>query len=192
MFGRLVAHADGLGRRRDRGSALAKDETGLPRASRPAPRDIGDAGLTPAEAAKLDAAFVDLSPSPAYRKGHVPGAWFVAGARLREDLTAVPGKGPLILTSGDGTLAQDNFADAGAATLRPVHILLGGLYAWVAEGFSIEQGAEFWASRPTDVYKRPYEGTDNAAAAMQGYIDWELQLVAQLANDGISGFRVAR
>jgi len=70
--------------------------------------------------------------------------------------------------------------------------LLGGLQAWVAEGFAIQQGAEFWASRPTDVYKRPYEGTDNAAAAMQGYIDWELQLVAQLANDGISGFRVER
>jgi len=172
--------------------ALPKDEAGLPRATRPALRDIGDSGLTPAEAAKLDAAFVDLSPSPAYRNGHVPGAWFVAGGRLREDLKAVPGTGPIILTSGDGTLAQDNFEDARAATSRPVHVLLGGLQAWVAEGFAIQQGAEFWASRPTDVYKRPYEGTDNAAAAMQGYIDWELQLVAQLANDGISGFRVER
>ena len=116
----------------------------------------------------------------------------MAGARLREDLKAVPGTGPIILTSADGTLAQDNFADARAATSRPVHVLLGGLQAWVAEAFAIQQGAEFLASRPTDVYKRPYEGTDNAAAAMQGYIDWELQLVAQLANDGISGFRVAR
>ncbi len=39
-------------------------------------------------------------------------------------------------------------------------------------------------------YKRPYEGTDSTREAMQGYIDWELQLVAQMAVDGISRFRV--
>jgi len=49
-----------------------------------------------------------------------------------------------------------------------------------------------WASQPDDVYKRPYEGTDSQESAMQAYIDWELQLVAQLANDGISRFHVVR
>jgi hypothetical protein len=27
---------------------------------------------------------------------------------------------------------------------------------------------------------------------MQAYLDWEYGLVAQLANDGVAGFRVAR
>jgi hypothetical protein len=39
-------------------------------------------------------------------------------------------------------------------------------------------------------YKRPYEGTDNAAAAMQAYLDWEYGLVAQLERDGTHGFFV--
>jgi rhodanese-related sulfurtransferase len=39
-------------------------------------------------------------------------------------------------------------------------------------------------------YKRPYEGTDNRAAAMQAYLDWEYGLVAQLERDGTHGFFV--
>ena len=39
-------------------------------------------------------------------------------------------------------------------------------------------------------YKRPYEGTDNQAAAMQAYLDWEYGLVAQLERDCTHGFFV--
>lgn len=39
-------------------------------------------------------------------------------------------------------------------------------------------------------YKRPYEGTDNAKAAMQAYLEWEYGLVAQLERDGTHGFFV--
>ena len=164
---------------------------GRPRGE-PRPRDAGGAALPPAEAAKLGGAFVDLSPSPVYRKGHAPGAWFVSGSRLGEDLKAIPGDGPLLLFSSDGALAADNLADVRAATRRPVYVIAGGLVAWAAQGLPIETESFAWASEPNDVYKRPYEGTDNARAAMQAYIDWELQLVAQLANDGVSNFHVVR
>lgn len=43
---------------------------------------------------------------------------------------------------------------------------------------------------PEGRYKRPYEGTDNAAAAMQAYLDWEFGLVEQLRKDGTHGFFV--
>lgn len=43
---------------------------------------------------------------------------------------------------------------------------------------------------PEGRYKRPYEGTDNKAAAMQAYLDWEYGLVAQLERDGAHGFYV--
>jgi rhodanese-related sulfurtransferase len=43
---------------------------------------------------------------------------------------------------------------------------------------------------PGGRYKRPYEGTDNKAAAMQAYLDWEYGLVDQLARDGTHGFYV--
>jgi len=55
-----------------------------------------------------------------------------------------------------------------------------------------EAGPAQWASDPGDIYKRPYEGTGNPREAMQAYIDWELGLIAQLANDGVSNFHVVR
>ncbi|KMO31808.1 hypothetical protein [Methylobacterium aquaticum] len=70
-------------------------------------------------------------------------------------------------------------------------LLAGGTQAWTDAGRPLETDGRF-VSAPADVYKRPYEGTDNARAAMQRYIDWELQLVAQLANDEIARFHVAR
>jgi hypothetical protein len=39
-------------------------------------------------------------------------------------------------------------------------------------------------------YKRPYEGSDNAKAAMQAYLEWEYGLVVQLERDGTHGFFV--
>ena len=44
----------------------------------------------------------------------------------------------------------------------------------------------------TDRYRRPYEGTDNPREAMQGYLDWEFGLIAQLERDGTHGFRVLK
>ena len=72
-----------------------------------------------------------------------------------------------------------------------VKYLCGGTTAWTQAGNTLDNDCK-WLSEPIDVYKRPYEGTDNAKANMQSYIDWELQLVAQLANDGVSGFHVVR
>ncbi|PIK73242.1 sulfurtransferase, partial [Methylobacterium frigidaeris] len=142
-------------------------------------------------ATRTDATIVDLARSPAYRRGHVPGAWHASGPALARDLAALPGDGPVVLTSPDGRIAAGNLAEARGATTRPVLLLAGGTRAWADSGRPLETEGRF-LSEPVDVYKRPYEGTDNARAAMQGYIDWELQLVAQLANDGIARFRVAR
>ncbi|RVU20718.1 rhodanese-like domain-containing protein [Methylobacterium oryzihabitans] len=159
-----------------------------------APRADLPAGpaLTPdALADRADATVVDLARSPAYRRGHVPGAWHASGPALARDLAALPGDGPIVLTSPDGRVAAANLAEAQGATARPVRLLAGGTAAWAEVGKPLETGGRF-LSEPADIYKRPYEGTDNARAAMQGYIDWELQLVAQLANDGIARFHVAR
>ena len=55
--------------------------------------------------AKDHATVVDLSLSPAYRKGHIPGAWFAIRARLAQALAKIPVNGELVLTSEDGVLA---------------------------------------------------------------------------------------
>ncbi|KAF5024256.1 hypothetical protein F66182_3665 [Fusarium sp. NRRL 66182] len=141
-----------------------------------------------------DAVVVDLARSPAYREGHIPGAWFASGPELVRDLNLAPGNGPIVLTSPDGVIAAANVEYVRQNTTnlsREMLYLSRGTEAWRAAGRTLET-EQRWLSEPIDVYKRPYEGTENTQGAMQGYIDWEHGLVAQLANDGIANFHVVR
>ncbi|MBO9546310.1 rhodanese-like domain-containing protein [Caulobacter sp.] len=133
---------------------------------------------------------VDLAPSSRHRKGHVPGAWFAIRAQLPEALAALPKDKAIVLTSPDGALAALAASELEELTDRPVRVLAGGTDAWIAAGRAVEPGLTHAANAPTDVYKRPYEGTDNAAEAMQAYLDWEFGLVDQLARDATHGFYV--
>jgi rhodanese-related sulfurtransferase len=167
-------------------------ETGAWRAAQPPLPTVET--LTPrglAEALADDAVVVlDLAPSPLHRKGHVPGAWFAIRARLAEVFDRIPEGKPIVLTSPDGVLARLAAAEVEEIFDHPVRVLDGGTNAWIAAGRAVEPGLVRAASDPEDVYKRPYEGTDNAAEAMQAYLDWEYGLVDQLARDGSHGFFV--
>jgi hypothetical protein len=68
--------------------------------------------------------------------------------------------------------------------------LEGGTQSWRDAGLALEKGPTHLISPPLDRYKRPYEGTDNAREAMQGYLDWEFGLVEQLGRDGTHHFWV--
>lgn len=172
--------------------AVTPSATGVRAPRRPPLPELGAAALSVDDLAAHPSAFtiVDLTRSPAYRAGHVPGAHFVLASRFANDLAKLPGLGPIVLTSDDGAEAAFALADARAATRREVRVLGGGTRAWTASGRDLDRDRMSWISEADDVYKRPYEGTDNATAAMQAYIDWELQLVAQLANDSVSNFHV--
>lgn len=171
---------------------LAATENTVPDPARPPAPDVSYLRAT-ALAERLDATVViDLARSPTYRKGHVPGARFAIRSRFPVDLAPLAGQDNVVLTSQDGYEAAWAAAEASAVISRPVHVLAGGTEAWVESGRALTSADPAWLSPPVDVYKRPYEGTDNARSAMQAYIDWELELVAQLANDGISNFHVVR
>ena len=133
---------------------------------------------------------LDLAPSPLHRKGHIPGAWFTIRARLAEAFERIPEGLPIVLTSPDGRLAALAAAEVEEISDHPVRVLQGGTQAWAASGRRLDTDLVRAASDPEDVYKRPYEGTDNAAEAMQAYLDWEYGLVDQLARDGTHGFFV--
>jgi rhodanese-related sulfurtransferase len=167
-------------------------ERGARAPRRPPLPDVGAAtiGVDALAGGSADWTIVDLSRSPVYQAGHIPATHFVLASRFAADLSRLPGDGGIVLTSEDGVEALFALADAQAATQRDVRVLTGGTRAWIASGRALEAKAHSWISQPDDVYKRPYEGTDNAADAMQAYIDWELQLVAQLANDSVSNFHV--
>lgn len=139
---------------------------------------------------------LDVSASTDYRRAHVPGAHFILRSRLSVDLEHDPRIWRYVLTCRDGQASR--FA---AHELRTwlaeryaeppeVCVLEGGHLDWRTAGHPEESGLTRLLSQPLDRYRRPYEGADNPKSAMQAYLDWEYELVAQLERDGTHGFCV--
>ena len=134
---------------------------------------------------------VDVGPSKAHRKGHVPTARFAIRARLASYAgSLVETRRPIVFTSPDGALAHFAAADFFAITRTAARVLEGGTDAWRNAGLPLEAGFADALSPPEDIYRRPYEGSDHPVEAMQAYLDWEYGLVDQLARDGSHGFYV--
>ena len=133
---------------------------------------------------------IDLAPSAAYVKQHIPGSWWAVSSQLEQALQSLPTCARLVLCCTDGSRSRFAAAHLSRAIKTPVFWLAGGLQAWQAKGLPIEADATRLASACTDRYRRPYEGTSNAVEAMQAYLDWEFGLVAQLERDGTHGFAV--
>lgn len=161
-----------------------------PLPSAPAARRILPETLSRSLAAGEDVVILDFTTHANYRKRHIPGAWWALRSQLAEAIKQVPKASRYVLTCGTSLLAQYVVAEAQALVDGEVWLLDGGNAAWFAAGFAEEQGETRLASPAIDRYRRPYEGTDNPREAMQGYLDWEFGLVAQLGRDGTHHFKV--
>jgi rhodanese-related sulfurtransferase len=133
---------------------------------------------------------VDFATSANYVKQHIPGAWFALRSQLPQALANLPSAERYVVTCGSSLLAAYVIGDLAALTDKPVFLLDGGDNGWKAAGLPIETGESALASPRIDRYRRPYEGTDNPASAMQAYLDWEFGLVEQLGREGTHGFYV--
>ena len=135
---------------------------------------------------------IDVTTSANHVKRHIPGAWFALRSQLALALTRMPPAHRYVLTCGSGLLAPYAARDLaellGAGGDARVWVLEGGTAAWVAAGLPTAHGESHLASPRIDRYRRPYEGADNAPAAMQAYLDWEFGLVAQLERDATHHF----
>ncbi len=138
-----------------------------------------------------DVTVIDLSTSPHYRRGHIPGAWFAIRSRLARALAKIAPTGEVILTSEDGVLASLAVGEVQALTDRPVHWLKGGNAAWTAAGFPTST-AERMADEPLDVWLKPYERPNDNEAAMNAYLSWEVDLLERIKLDGTTHFLSAR
>ncbi len=181
-------------------AASALIETAVPASAYPpVAAVVGE--ITPIDLAALlkqpGTAVIDVTTSANYVKRHIPGAWYLIRAQLGHALEAViPSAQRYVLTCGSSLLARYAAADLralldarGNADVE-VLVLAGGNAAWFAAGLEIESGETRLATPRTDRYRRPYEGTDAPAEAMQAYLDWEYGLVAQLGRDGTHHFNV--
>ena len=175
-------------------------ETAAPASAYP-PVAVAVNEIAPAELAVLlkqpGTAVIDVTTSANHVKRHIPGAWYTIRAQLPQAIdTAIPSSSRYVLTCGSSLLARYAAADlralldARGQRDAEVLVLVGGNTAWFAAGLDQESGETRLATARTDRYRRPYEGTDAPAEAMQAYLDWEYGLVAQLERDGTHHFKV--
>lgn len=129
----------------------------------------------------------DVRQPAAFEAGHIPGFRNAQGGQLVQETDHnAPVRGARIVVADDLGPRADMTASWLAQMGWEVLVLDGGFDGPLETG---GDGAPP-PRGPEGRYKRPYEGTDNKAAAMQAYLDWEYGLVDQLARDGTHGFHV--
>ena len=151
----------------------------------------GDATVTPdALAARLGAVrVVDLGPSPAYERHHIPGALWCVRARLAAAFAEIPADVDVVLTSPDGTLAEIALDEARGLGGHRVEALRGGTERWLADGHATEAGLARTVGPTDDVWYKPYEHRGAQEKFMREYLTWEVALVEQIERDGTTRFR---
>jgi rhodanese-related sulfurtransferase len=129
----------------------------------------------------------DVRDAEEYASGHLPGFRHYAGGQLVQEIDiAAPVRGARILLTDDKSVRADMTASWLAQMGCEVYVLEGGY-----DG-ALEVGPPQVLPRPDPAhrYRRPYEGTEVAEAAMQAYLAWEYGLVEQLRRDATHGFYV--
>ena len=142
--------------------------------------------MTAEELAGAGGNVVDVTTSTTYAHGHVPGAVWAT----RRDLVEAAALDGAVVVSEDGAVAAFAAAEAIARRGARLQVLSGGTTSWRDAGLAVTAADARWWSSPDDVYVRPYIGTAVDPSVMQGYLDWERGLVAQLTRDGTHRFRV--
>jgi rhodanese-related sulfurtransferase len=148
----------------------------------------------------------DVRTPEEYIAGHLPGFRNAPGGQLVQETDVfAPVRGATIVLVDDGGGRADMTASWLAQMAWKVYVLDhvddavgdalvreqdGGTDAWAVCGEPPNISSPRNASPPLDRYKRPYEGTEASAEAMQAYLDWEHGLVEQLSRDGTYGFFV--
>jgi rhodanese-related sulfurtransferase len=135
---------------------------------------------------------VDLTRSVAYRTGHIAGARHGVRTRLAALIPDLPAHDLLVLTSGEGLLERYAVAEAERLTDAEVAVLAGGNAAWRDAGLPLVAGEDGLEAEPVDAHLRAYDCTTNVEEAMQAYLDWEVDLINRLDEDGTLPFRTGR
>lgn len=142
-----------------------------------------------ADALKDDAiVLIDLRPSMVYRKGHIAGSRWSIRSRLAAEIAGE--QRPLVLLADDPRLAAFAALELPAAQRARTRLLDGGLGAWRAAGFAVQENAH----TPSDAHCIDFlffthdRHSGNKDAARQ-YLAWEIGLLAQMSEDEIASLK---
>jgi rhodanese-related sulfurtransferase len=133
---------------------------------------------------------IDFATSLEYKAGHIPGAYWAVRSRLAEWVDHLPPATTVVATCPDGRLARRAAAEIAERMKTDVVWLDGGTAAWRDAGGDLVTGFEHLTGPTDDVYFKPYDADEDIEEAMQGYLDWEVALVAQMERDGTLTFAV--
>ncbi|MDG2278499.1 MAG: rhodanese-like domain-containing protein, partial [Pseudomonadales bacterium] len=143
---------------------------------------------------------LDMSLSPTYREGHIPESWFVLRSQLQQCLASIQASTPdfntvpaLILTSEEGSLAALGLSELRALTDKPIYTLNGGNAAWQRSGLKLTSTDPKYGAEPIDIWRIPFiadkDKGETVEDAMRAYLDWEVDLMAQLDRDATIRFQ---
>lgn len=163
-------------------------ETGAHVPTAPEAAAVELATIAPAELQeRLDAgtiAVVDVADSISHRDGHIPGAQWAIRSRLADAAGKLTKAEAYAIACPDAGLARLAGRDLAALTGAEVVLLEGGTAGWVEAGLPVEEGTDGALDEPVDRYYRAYDRKDGVEAAMNEYLDWEIELINQIERDG--------
>jgi rhodanese-related sulfurtransferase len=137
------------------------------------------------------AAGVSLEPSAAYHQAHPKGAVWSIRPRLEQLPPRVLAADRIILFADDEAVGRLAAADLSELTIAQIAMVAGGTQAWTRTGLPVVASPD----DPPDSERIDYIfwNHDRHAGnedAMRAYLQWETELPAQIAAEGLSGFRV--
>ena len=138
------------------------------------------------------AAAVSLDPSAAYRASHPQAAIWANRARLDRLPAAVLASQRILLFADDEIAARLAAVDLAELTQARLALVRGGSTGWRRTGLPAAASPD----QPPDDERIDFlfwnhDRHSGNAAAMRAYLRWETELPAQIAADGLSGFRIA-
>jgi rhodanese-related sulfurtransferase len=134
---------------------------------------------------------VSLESSAAYRRAHPAGAVWSTRPRLDRLTAEVLAVDRIVLFADDEALGRLAATDLSELTTAQVVLVSGGTQAWVRARLPVVASPE----DPPDAERIDYifwnhDRHAGNEAAMRAYLQWETELPAQIAAEGLSGFRL--
>jgi len=129
----------------------------------------------------------DVRDVEEYAARHIAGFRHYPGGQLVQEIDmAAPVRGARILLTDNRAVRADMTASWLAQMGWETYVLDGGY----DDALEVGPPTVLPKPDPSHRYRRPYEGTDVDAGAMQAYLGWEYGLVEQLRRDASHGFFV--
>jgi rhodanese-related sulfurtransferase len=137
--------------------------------------------------ARNEAVTIDVGESYAYRRARIPGSFYAMRSRLAQALERFATDTPLVFVCGDGNLSRFAAADAIAIGYARTSVLNGGRAAWRAANLATDtchgDDDPKLLTATDDMWYPPYARSSKVEEAMQQYLTWEVNLLAQLERE---------